>query len=139
MKDRCLRNDDIIGSQPKSFTIKKLYLKQQQEKASIFGFPTAISSIKNSPITQYQDIGHNYSKKEEKAYLFKNNIYGFDPNSSQKEKKGYLYEKSAFLIKNDSLDLFQKDFQQKIAENHKENTQKERNYLDNVLKQLDFM
>lgn len=119
MKDRSLRNDDIEGSKPKSFTKKKLLIKQQQEQASIFNYPY-VSNIQNNPIGQYIQTENskinNKLRSPDKTHYFQNNIFGFDANAFLNKNK----EENNRIDKNmqnfpqyqeiDSLDEFQKGF-----------------------------
>ena len=118
MKDRCLRNEDIEGSKPKSFTKKKLLIKQQQDQASIFTYPYA-SNIQNNPIGEYVKTENNERNVPTKnSYHFQNNIFGMDLGFYKQSKN----QNDNFPIDNnrtknyknlqevDSLDKFQKDF-----------------------------
>ena len=113
MIDRSLRNDDIEGSKPKSLTCKKIAIKKQQE-ASIFSSPSSFSKLKNNPIGEYRKTeGVQTEKKTHnkvKMYHFQNNIFGIDIDYNQKNSFERPKKENQNL---DSLDRFQKDFENK--------------------------
>lgn len=117
MIDRSLRNDDIVGAKPKSFTSNKQQIKQIESQVLSYPYPTYESSIKNNPIGQ-SIRSPKTKQRSEKPYVFVNNIYGLDPNHQLKSQEPQTNKEGVHDSGNkqgvrDSLDKFESEFQNK--------------------------